>query len=291
MPLADSLALPDAHASADALTDLLQVRLDGSWVLSEQALTQLVDAVGGIDADVDVDLSAPDANGRTVQLGSGRQHLDGRSAAALVAYRAPEEADQVRLARFKSVLVGLIGALPADSAARAGVLAGVGPGSSTTLSAGAFGRVVGTLRRAVAGDDAAYETLPVSVIDTGADEPSAGLDTAQAPALVQRLLGSSGATGARPSVLVQNGVGVPGLVGTARSRLLTGSFRFIDGGNAASFGVATSVVLVGDATAPTVEQGRKVAAALRLPATAVRLAPQPQGTADVIAILGADFTP
>ena len=49
-------------------------------------------------------------------------------------------------------------------------------------------------------------------------------------------------------VLVENGVGTPGLVEKARAKLVDAGFRFLNGGNASSFGDDPSTVLVADGT-------------------------------------------
>ena len=56
MPFGEAVTLPEASASAGALTDLLGVRVEDSWVLTPEALAALVDAVGGVSAAVDVNV-------------------------------------------------------------------------------------------------------------------------------------------------------------------------------------------------------------------------------------------
>ena len=92
-------------------------------------------------------------------------------------------------------------------------------------------------------------------------------------------------------MLVENGVGTPGLVEQARTKLVDDGFRFVNGGNAAEFGVANSLVLVPDGTSQSVTRGERVAESLGLPATAVRPSNRGQTVADVIVILGEDFAP
>ena len=92
--------------------------------------------------------------------------------------------------------------------------------------------------------------------------------------------------------MIQNGVGTPGLVAKARTRLLVGGITFVNGGNASKFGYAKSLVLV--PTRPgrqASSKGAAVARALGLPASDVALTDQGQTIADVVVILGADFKP
>jgi len=99
------------------------------------------------------------------------------------------------------------------------------------------------------------------------------------------------ANGESLRVLVENGVGTPGLVEKARTKLVASGFRFINGGNASPFNADPSGVLVPDGTDKSLERGKKVAAALGLPASSVRPEDRGQSVADVIVILGSDFAP
>ena len=65
-------ALPGT-ASADGVADALGIRVDGTWTLSVGGLAALVDRLGGIDADVDVDVK----QGGVIKVSAGQQHLDG----------------------------------------------------------------------------------------------------------------------------------------------------------------------------------------------------------------------
>jgi hypothetical protein len=90
-------------------------------------------------------------------------------------------------------------------------------------------------------------------------------------------------------VLVQNGVGAPGLGDDARSRLVDEGFRFVGGGNAELLGRQTSAVLVPSSSASDRELGLAVAAALGLPAEVVAVGQEAPTTAEVVVVLGADF--
>jgi hypothetical protein len=90
-------------------------------------------------------------------------------------------------------------------------------------------------------------------------------------------------------VLVQNGVGTPGLGDSARDLLVDAGFRFVGGGNAATLGQPTSAVLVPSNSTANRELGRSVAEALGLPAEVVAVGQEAPTTADVVVVLGADF--
>ena len=108
LPLGQALSRVPPQGSRDALSDLMGVTVDDGWVLDQPALTSLVDALGGISADVDV----PVVQGQSVVLSRGRQQLDGAGAVTLLTFLAPGEQEQARLARVQQVLDGLLQALP-----------------------------------------------------------------------------------------------------------------------------------------------------------------------------------
>ena len=296
MPFGEAVALEEPTASTAALTDLLSVSVKDSWVLSPAGLAALVDSVGGVQAAVDRDVVATDANGdETVVVRAGSQKLDGRAAAAYATFLAEGEPEQARLARFDDVLTAVVAKLPEDRAAMVTALAGLGEGSRTTLDSTALAERLEVMRAAAAdGGSLVADVLPVKEVDTGAAVPSLLLDAGQAAATVRSLFPGAiqkDAAGESLRVLVENGVGTPGLVEQARTKLVDDGFRFVNGGNAAEFGVANSLVLVPDGTSQSVARGERVAESLGLPATAVRPSTRGQTVADVIVILGEDFAP
>ena len=92
LPFGETLTLPSKHASVDALTDLLGLRVSDSWVLSQPGLAALVDKVGGVQATVDVDVISKNAKGdQAVVVRAGSQRLSGAQAAAYATYLADGE--------------------------------------------------------------------------------------------------------------------------------------------------------------------------------------------------------
>ena len=81
-----------------------------------------MDQIGGIDADVDVQVK----QGDVTKVPAGQQHLDGVAAAAYATYTVPGEPAQAQLARLDTVLEAVIGGFadkpscrrPADRRAR-----------------------------------------------------------------------------------------------------------------------------------------------------------------------------
>lgn len=290
LPYAEVLSTFGPEPARKALADLLGVTVDGSWVLDLPTATRLVDALGGVSVGVDV----PVVSGTTVLLQPGEQNVSGSLALALATYLAPGELEQARLARLQELLDGLLTALPADVAQVSGLLDALGSGSvlEGTDVPGVATTLVG-LADADSGDALQYDSVPVVAVDTGAGVPSLRLDVESARAVVERLLAPSVPDAQRQEgnrVLVFNGVGTPMLGNAVRDALARDGLVYLPGGNAVSFGVATTEVQVPEATAEAVALGRRVAAALGVPETAVRTA-QPTSVADVVVVVGADFVP
>lgn len=295
MPFGEASTLEDPGAPAAALTDLLGVRVEDSWTLTTSGLAALVDAVGGVQAAVDVDVvkTAPGGD-QTVVVRAGNQVLKGPAAAAYATYLADQEPEQSRLARFDEVFSALVAKLPKDATGIGAFLAQAGNGSSSTLEEQALARRLAVLRAAAVDGSLVSDVLPVTQIDTGGAVPSYGLDAAQATATLRtRFPGAlqQDANGEAVRVLVENGVGTPGLVERARTRLVDAGFRFVNGGNASPFTNDPSAVLVPDGTDRSLNRGRRVARTLGLPESAVTPENRGQTVADVIVILGADFAP
>ncbi len=293
MPFGEAVTLDEPTASAAALTDLLGVSVKDSWVLTPAGLAALVDKVGGVQVPVDRDVVSTDAKGnQTVVVRAGNQKLDGRSAAAYGTFLPEGDTEESRLARFDDVLSAVAAALPEDRAALVTVLASLGDGSRSTLDSTALADRLLVLRAAAADGALVSDILPVKALDTGGTVTDFALDTGQAAAAMRSMFPGSlqkDAAGETLRVLVENGVGTPGLVEQARAKLVDDGFRFVNGGNSSEFGLAESVVLVPDGTSQSTARGRRVADSLGLPAGAVVPSDRGQTVADVIVILGKDF--
>lgn len=295
VPFGETAALPERSASAQALTDLAGVRVDDTWRLSTEGLARLVDAVGGIRAAVDVDVLVADAQGnQTVVVRAGSQQLRGAAAAAYATYLADGEPEQARLARFDDVLRAVAAALPDRASGVQGIVVSLGSGSESSLPPAALAARLGLLRSAALDEELVSDVLPVTEIDSGGAAPTYGVDAGQLGAMMRaRFPGAlqADSTGAVLRVLVENGLGTPGLVEQAREKLVAAGFRFVNGGNAAEFSDEPSSVIIPDGTEESVARGQRVAAALGLPETAIGTSDRGQTVADVIVILGSDFAP
>jgi len=284
-----------AGQSAVALSDVVGVTVDGTWVLDQAGVAALVDAVGGVDVDVDHDVTVAVAGGTQTVVTAGHQHLSGAQAAAFATFLAAQEPEQSRLARFSTVLSAVLPKLPSDAHARAALLTGLGAHSTGTVAGSRLDTFLGGLRSDAAGNRMAFDTLPTRSLDLGTGVPSLLLDPVPAAAMVKNnFSGSLPATRVDGPirVVIQNGVGTPGLVNKARSKVVVDGITYVSGGNADHFGYPHSLVLVTGSSGPNGQkQAAAVAKALGLPAKDIALTDQGQTIADVVVILGPDFKP
>ena len=73
---------------SDFISDTLGVRIDGYVCFTLDALTRLIDAVGGVDMDVPTDINFTDPDGENrYYLTAGRHHLSGDEAVRFIRYR------------------------------------------------------------------------------------------------------------------------------------------------------------------------------------------------------------
>lgn len=293
VPMTQALA-PGRSAVGAALADALDLRVDATWVLDTGALAALVDRVGGVVVDVDVDVTRGQDAGAAVLLAAGpRQRLSGAQAASYAQWLVGSEPEASRLARQDTVVEAVLGALPVAADQRRSILAAL-PGAPTGPELAAVVDTTGGLRAEAAQGRLASTLLPVNDIDAGGESTSYGLDEAASAAMVRsRLAGAALAVpvGGRTRVLVQNGVGTPGLGDAARSRLVAAGLRYVGGGNVEGFGVAESLVLLPDGSSASRARGAAVVKALGLTAAALRVSDTAPTIADLVVVLGRDFGP
>lgn len=292
VPFGEATALGELDAPAQALTDLTGVRVDDSWLLTSAALAGLVDAVDGVRVSVDTDVTRTQADGdEVVVVRAGTQDLGGEAASAYAIFGAADEPDQARLARFDNVLGAVVEKLPDDSADVQAVLEGL-RGSRSSLEVPALAGWLVRLRAAADAEELVSDVLPVNEIDAGGSVSTYGLNVSDTAAMMRRLLPGALQTapgGGVLKVLVENGVGTPGLNEQARALLVQAGFRYADGGNAGEFTDQPSAIFVPDGTEESIRRGRQVAEALGLPVSAIVPSNRGQTIADIIVVLGPDF--
>jgi hypothetical protein len=293
--LGQSARLLDRTASQDALSDLLALRVDGTLSLSRLALAGMVDYVGGITLTVDTPVTEVDEETgvETVVVPAGTQELNGTQAAAYALAWLPEEPEANRLARYSAVMTQTIAQLPDDPVGVQQMLTSLGGSARTTTTTEATAEYLLRMRDGIRDGDQLVRVLPTTDIDAPGDLAVVRVDLAAAQGTIDGVLPQAMLEGAEaaPRVLVQNGVGTPGLGAVARDKLVDAGMVFINGGNAETFGRSATVVLVPDAGAQSLELGSDVAEALGVPASSVAVAEEGQNVADAVVVLGSDFEP
>jgi hypothetical protein len=294
----DVLSLPGGEtASRTALSSVLDgVTIDGSWVLSPAELARLIDGVGGVTVDVDTNVvqSTAGGGGKILVAAGPGQHLSGAQAVAYATYQSNGGA-AAGLARLQSVIDAMVQALPPTQTGIEALIRPLGSSGQSTVGTEKLSQMLVELEAEDRTEAGVFPTdLPVTPIDAGAASPSYRPDTSASGVsqLVDTRLSASlpkGANTQHATVLLLNGIGVPGLVGTACPRLLTSGFTYAGSGNAPTFSQARSQVDIfsdGD-----VDQGDALAHALGLPASDVRLSIVNQDVAKFVVILGSDYRP
>jgi hypothetical protein len=291
--LGDILPLPDgARMSRVAVGDLLGgVTVDASWTLTTAQLAHLVDEVGGVTVDVDVDvIEHRSGGGRVLLVQKGpNQHLNGAKAAAFATYATRGEEASANLVRLQEVVDGVLAALPSSSAEAAQRIAALGPGATSSLGANRLADVLVGLKR----DDVFPTVLPTQKIDAGGPA-SYSVDPERTKQFVTANLAASLPAAAqtdRKRIFVENGVGTPGLVPSACTKLVAAGYAFAGSGNAETLDYAKSKVLVFEHSVAAAELGNAVARTLKLPLSDVAVSASAPNAADVVVILGKDYKP
>jgi anionic cell wall polymer biosynthesis LytR-Cps2A-Psr (LCP) family protein len=292
------LALPNgAAASQQAMSQMLNgVTVDGSWVVTEAQLAKLIDVFGGVTVDVDVNVvqRTSGGGGKVLIPAGSNEPLRGAQAVQYALYDASARAGAAgEQARMSRVLTAMFEALPTDPQPIAAALRTLGSGAGSTLGISRLSTMLAGLAAASRSQSGMFLTdLPVSAIDAGGAAPSYNVDSSggEIRQLVHTQLADSvpaNAATTQPSVYLLNGVGTPGLVLSACSRLSSHGFAFAGSGNAATFNNKTSSVEIKSDS--DVALGNQVAHALGLSTGDVELTNENQNVADVLVILGGDY--
>jgi hypothetical protein len=291
IPVGDTVLLGDDAAPGNALADTLDVIVDNTWQMSDSMLETLVDKVDGVLVDVDVDV----VDGRTIVVAAGDgQLLNGKQAVAYANYLAKGDVEEARLARFGDVLDQLMQRLPNNRDTLVKLFTEVNATERSTLSVDDLADFALEYGNVARGGDAAYQSLPTTVLESSGKLPALNIDPEGLDRLRSGLLADSlppDAGGDQITVLIQNGVGTPGIEQDAATLLRDAGYDFLNGGNANSFGVKQTIVLIPDSTTASVTLGEDVASTLGVPDSAVEVSDQGSSVADVIVVLGEDFKP
>ena len=133
--------------------DFLGIRIDHYIIINTHAFQKIVDAIGGIDIDVEKRMYYEDPwdddGGLIIDLRPGMQHMDGRTAVTYVRYR-DEEGDIGRVRRQQKFMKACVEAVttPAIIPRLPGIISGVLDSVRTDLSLRQILEFLGTLKEA-----------------------------------------------------------------------------------------------------------------------------------------------
>ncbi|MFE7458020.1 LCP family protein [Streptomyces sp. NPDC057554] len=263
----------------EAIETLLGTRISGTWRLDTPYLEILVEQVGNIEMDTDIDV--PDAKkGAAPLVKKGEaQTLSGPMAVAYATYLAPGEAEAKQLNRFGEVMRAVLRKISEDPKAATVTVETLAQVLDPSLPEKDLGASLAKLAsRAKVGD---YKTTMLPVQDDGT------LTDAATRSVVKDVLGGTvkaPEAGAPVRVAVRNATGDDRAGESARITLVNGGYAFVSGGKADT--EAESVVLY--RSAEDKEKATEVAKTLGLPAGAVKKG-EPAANADVSAVLGQNY--
>ena len=135
------------------MEDFLGIRIDHYIIINTHAFQKIVDAIGGIDIDVEKRMYYEDPwdddGGLIIDLRPGMQHMDGKTAVTYVRYR-DEEGDIGRVRRQQKFMKACVDAVttPAIIPRLPGIISGVLDSVRTDLSLRQILEFLGTLKEA-----------------------------------------------------------------------------------------------------------------------------------------------
>jgi anionic cell wall polymer biosynthesis LytR-Cps2A-Psr (LCP) family protein len=271
------------------LANLLGLDLDGGAAISEQGWSSLFTRMGGLTLDVPEQLvEVADDGTRTIRFQPGVQPLDGPRVAEYLTFRQEGETELQRLPRVQLVLEAMLDRVAEDPAVLDEVF-GDGAPMVDAPDADALRYILESLAAARQAGDLDVRTLPVTSIGSGEDA-SYRIDEARVERLVEERFAGSRPTGGNTAgrrLQVLNGNGVPGIGSEVAERLQPGGFRLVETGNASSFDVGKTRIVVSDDRPEQLQVARR--AQELLGTGRIEVSEVPVSVVDVTVIVGADF--
>ncbi|MYV96931.1 LCP family protein, partial [Streptomyces sp. SID3343] len=266
-------------ASREALSDLLGIKVDGSWVVTEPVLQGLVDLAGGIQLNADVEVKGADGK---VLVTPGRNPANGTASLAFANFRQPGETPAISADRFGRVLQGLLAAFPTKSDGILPLLANMANLPDPSLPDDKLSTLLASLAKATQAKQIQVRALPVS--------PDGMVDVQTAVPIVRELLGGTVRQGRAQNgparVMVDDASGKPGAQEDAHTRLLNAGNTYVPGGVEGKRTQPASTVQYADEARK--DAATQVALSLHLPPTSVKKA-EGEMLADVVVTLGQDY--
>jgi len=205
--------------------NLLGVPIDYYVKLGAESFARIIDALGGIEIDVEKDMKYRDWwGGLDIDLKKGRQHLDGQRAADYIRFRHDPAADIGRVARQQKMLLALFEKVksPATLVHAPQLLRAFTQNTQTNLSIGdmiSLGMFGVRLKSA----DIRMTTLPGWAAESDWEADRAKIR----PLVAEMFYGIDRTTLASTGIEILNGSGVPGLARKTAVRLQQLGFHVV----------------------------------------------------------------
>ena len=285
--LSETASSADTLLARNALSMLLGVRIDASLILDRLAFAAIVDAIGGVPAQVDRPITVVDAGEVVTDVAAGSRVLDGVTATDYATAMPSGGQESDRIARFSAVLRAALRDLPTQPEDLRQLVLSLGSLAKSTQTNEQIVALLRDLGRDSVAGDIQYQTLPVIVVRgsgpvqvdlAGASRiirrtlPDAVLQPGESPG-VRVMLASAGAT--------------PGEMAAAVARLEAEGFTVIEAG-LAPIHLSSTAIMVQDPSPVARAMGLDVSAALGMPASAVRIDGGTRPIPDVVVWLGRD---
>lgn len=286
--LGDTLRDGDASLLELSLANLLGLHLDGGASISDRGWTTLFNRIGGLTLDVPAQLvEVGDDGHRTVRFQPGVQHLDGQRVAQFLTFRQATESELQRLPRVQQVLEALLDRMAQEPDLADRLFDGEVPLAGADPAEVRF--ILESLAAARANDMLEVRSLQVSSIGSG-DQVSYRINEARVEAMTDERLAESrpataGEGGRRLQVL--NGNGIPGVGQQVAERLRPGGFRLVESGNAASFDVPVTRIIVYRQDPAQLRAAREIQELLGV--GQIEVSEVPVSVVDITIIVGLDF--
>ncbi|MFC9327804.1 LytR C-terminal domain-containing protein [Kitasatospora sp. NPDC057015] len=271
-----------ASNTREGLGNVLGAPVAGTWRLDTPYLQLLVAQLGGVRADIDVELrEAGKPDGKVLASPGKNVLLSGQAAVQYATYQGAGEGRDVQLARFGQVLEAIVKTMPTDLKDATDVVTRMGAVLDPSLPKDALAGVLVQLAQQAKDGHFATSALPV--------KPDGGLDDATAGKQVKEVLGgtvhSADSVGAAARVAIQDASGNDQAAAAAQVQVTNAGLTFVPG-TAKSTPQATSEIRYTDDARQ--EAAKSLATSLNLPETVVKKVTGAQ-TADLLVVLGKDY--
>jgi len=285
--LAQTASSADTLLARNAMSMLLGVRIDASLILERLAFAAIVDAIGGVPAQVDEPVTVVESGEVVVEVEAGSRVLDGVTAMDYATALPAGRQESDRIERFTAVLRAVLRDLPKEPEDLRQLVLSLGSMAKSTQTNEQIVAILRDLSRDSVAGDIQYETLPVTAVRGGGPVqvdlqgasriirrtlPDAVLQPGESPG-VRVMLASAGATA--------------GQLAAALARLEAEGLTVIEAG-LAPIHLASTAIMVQDPSPVARAMGLDVSTALGMPESAVRIDGGTRPTPDVVVWLGRD---